>query len=134
MKSTICLIGLLAVIVPALNASKSPRLPAAYQPATVLSVQKHEVRSPAYTAGDSPSDAPLQTDYYVYEIALRVNCATYVGRYETQLNYLPSSFVTGHQVDVRVATHLLYFNLPDGQQMKMAIVQKKSDGRVTCGG
>jgi hypothetical protein len=134
MKKTICVIALFVGLAPVLSASKSPKQPVSYQAATVVSVQKHEASSPQYMGGDNPSDAPLQAEYYVYEVALHVNCATYVGRYETQLNYFPSFFASGRQVDVHVAKHLLFFNLPDGQQMRMTIVQKKNDSRAPCGG
>jgi hypothetical protein len=90
----------------------------------VLQVQKHEVGGSAYTGGDNPSDAPLQSDYYAYDVSVRVNCGTYVARYQSPFGYLPSAFVPGHTVPVRVTKHILYFNVPDYQEMKMGIVRK----------
>lgn len=59
----------------------------------VLGVEKHRVQSPDYTIGGSnPSDAPLTSRVYEYEVSIRVDCMTYVGTYQTPFNYLPAAF------------------------------------------
>jgi hypothetical protein len=60
-----------AAMLPVSASSSSSRQ---YVPATVLQVEKHEAGSPAYTGGDNPSDAPLRSEYYAYEVSVRVDC------------------------------------------------------------
>lgn len=104
-----------------------------YIQANVLSVQKEDVQSPATMSGTSPTDAPLQSQYYAYNVFVHAGCATYVGRYETPFEYFPSAFSPNHTVEVRLTKHLMYFNVPGDREMKMAIVQHKNDA-AGCGG
>ena len=94
---------------------------------TVVAVQKSKVYSPEYTMGGSnPSDAPLTSRYYSFEVSIQVGCETYVGRYETPLNYLPSSFTADRPVTLRLTKHVMYFDLPNDPDMRMGIVRRKS--------
>ncbi len=96
---------------------------------TVVAVQKSKVRSPEYTMGGSnPSDAPLTSRYYTFEVSIQVGCETYVGRYETPLNYLPSAFTADRPVTMRLTKHVMYFDLPDDPDMRIGIVRRK----LTC--
>ena len=64
-----------------------------YVDGTVIGVQSQTVQSPEYsTAGSNPSDAPLTSSYYEYDVSIRVGCIIYVGRYLTPFRYLPSLF------------------------------------------
>jgi hypothetical protein len=112
--------GMVTTVFGSANSSASK----AHVPAKVLQVEKQEVRSPAYTSGEDPSDAPLRSEYYAYEVSVRVNCGIYVARYETPFDYIPSAFAPGHTVPVRVTKHILYFNLPEYQEMRMGIVHR----------
>ena len=124
----VVLLGLATTVSASANSSSAKP----YLPATVLQVEKHEVGAPAYTGGDNPSDVPLQSEYYAYEVSVRVNCGTYVARYESPIDYLPAAFSPGHTVPVRVTKHILYFNLPDYREMKMGIVRKLGDEQGNC--
>jgi hypothetical protein len=117
--------------VPVAGASRTP-VPAKYQQGTIFSVQKNEVQSPAYSGGDNPSDTPLRSDYYAYQVAVQVNCGTYVGRYESPYDYLPSAFAQEHILPVRVTKDVLYFNLPGDQEMPINIVHRK-EIKQACG-
>jgi hypothetical protein len=102
-----------------------------YEPATVVSVDKHE--TPSNNAGGTPTDAPLQTDDYSYDVGIRLNCNIYVGRYESATDYLPSVFAPNHTVDVRLDKHLMYVSLPDGDRiLKMGIVSHKRVKEESC--
>jgi hypothetical protein len=103
-----------------------------YQQGRILSVRKSEVQSPAYGGGDNPSDAPLHSDYYVYDVAVRVNCGTYVGRYDSPYDYFPSAFVPEHRLPVRLTRHVLYFSLPNDREMQMNIVSHKAEKQAVC--
>lgn len=91
-----------------------------YQTATVVSVDKYA--APSNYIG-SPTDAPLRTESYAYDIGIRVDCDVYVGRYESATDYLPAVFAANHPVDVRLQKHALYVSLPFGDRVvKMGIV------------
>ncbi|MGA8492450.1 MAG: hypothetical protein WB711_18635 [Terriglobales bacterium] len=124
----ICIAIAVLVIVPVLNASPTRNNSSLFVQGTVLRVEQHKVYSPEYTIGGSnPSDAPLTTRYYAYEVAVRVNCKTYVGRYETLLNYLPSEFTPNEPIQVRLTKHVMHFDLPYDPDLRMGIVRRKSD-------
>lgn len=94
---------------------------------TVVAVQKSRVQSPEYTMGGSnPSDAPLTSRYYTFEVSIRVGCETYVGRYETPLNYLPSAFTADRPVTMRLTKHVMYFDLANDPDLRMGIIRRKS--------
>jgi hypothetical protein len=97
----------------------------------VLSVDKHV---PESNYIGSPTDAPLQADDYSYDVGIRVNCTVYVGRYESVIDYLPSSFAPNHSLEVLLQKHILYVKVPElGREVKMGIVgHKKRVKDDTC--
>lgn len=126
------IIGAFALAAPLLSATpakKGANLPVQ---ATVVRVQKNEVGS----VGDgltSPTDAPLSSRYYAYDVSVRVDCHTYVGRYQTEFDYLPSAFASGQPIQVRMTKHAMYFELADKPEMKMAIVHRSAQSGIDCG-
>ena len=130
MKTSLCIGIAVLVIVPMLYASQTQGGSNPYVSATVVEVEKHKVYSPAYTMGGSnPSDAPLTSQYYAYDVSVRVDCKTYIGRYETPFNYLPSDFTPHQPIQVRLTRHVMYFDLPNDPDMRMGIVRR----RAQCG-
>jgi hypothetical protein len=119
-------------VVPSLCASKVQDQPHNYEQGTILRVEKHEVQSPEYSGGSNPSDAPLTSTFYAYEVSVRGDCGTYVARYESPTDHLPSEFASGHPIQVRVTKHFAYFNFPINQEMKMAITHRQIDRAGTC--
>ena len=94
-----------------------------YQPGVVVTVQKYQPASLYY---GSPTDAPLRATEYDYDIGIRVNCNVYLGRYQSAIPYLPSSFVPNHSVEVLEHKHILYVSMPEiGRKVKMGIVGHK---------
>ena len=92
---------------------------------TVVQVQKQRVQSPAYQFGSSnPSDAPVASSYYAFEVSIRVDCTTYVGRYTTPFNYLPGMFTADQTIQFRLTKHVMYFELPYGWDVRMGIVRR----------
>jgi hypothetical protein len=127
MKQNICIVIAVLIVVPMLNASPT-RNSNRFVQGMVLSVEKRKVYSPDYTIGGSnPSDAPLTTRYYAYEVSIRVDCKTYVGRYETLFNYLPSDFTPNQPIQLRLTKHVMYFDLLNNPDMRMGIVRRRSD-------
>ena len=95
-----------------------------YESGTVLTVDKH-VPDSNYLG--SPTDAPLQSDYYGYDVGIRVNCTIYVGRYESALDYIPVSLAPDHPVQVFVHKHTLHVRMPElGREVELQMVGHKS--------
>lgn len=117
-------ITMLLIVVPALYAAeKGP-----FVRGTVVSVQQHKVYSPdVMMGGSNPSDAPLTSRSYTYEVSVRVDCNTYVGRYETPFNYLPSAFTADQSIHLRLTKHVMYFDLPNDPDLRMGIVHRSSE-------
>lgn len=100
--------------------------------ATVISVRETHGLSPTFYAGTNPSDAPLESSYYIYDIAVRLNCTNYVVHYESASDYLPSTFVANHQIRARSDKHRMYFEVPGYGQMDMPIVSHSRVKEGTC--
>jgi hypothetical protein len=132
MRKNLCICGLvLAAGLPALHASSVAVHSRQYLQATVLSVQRREAEEPS-RVGDNPSDAPLQSQAYAYDVAVRVSCGTYVGHYESPYDYLPSEFSPNREVQVRLTKHVMYFNLPGDREMEMSIVRHRTERSAPC--
>jgi hypothetical protein len=121
----ICLAAFMAVM-PALYAAERGRS-SSYVQGTVVRVQKHKVYSPdSMSGGNNPSDAPLTSRFYAYEVSVRVDCKIYFG-HETPFNYLPSAFTPDQSIQVRLTKHVMYFDLPNDQDMRMGIVRRRTE-------
>jgi hypothetical protein len=103
-----------------------------YVQGTVLRVQEHEENSASNYVGSSPTDAPLRSEVYAYDISIRVNCATYVGRWESPFDYLPSVFTPNRVVQVRVEKHLMYVYVPGEREFRMGLVDPPRSGFSGC--
>ena len=103
-----------------------------YQTGTVLRVQRREEGSTSNYVGDSPSDAPLRSEVYAYDISIRVNCATYVGRWNSAFDYLPSVFSPNRTVQVRVEKHLMYVDVPGEKEFRMGFVERPLGPAAPC--
>jgi hypothetical protein len=104
-----------------------------YLSGTVLQVKRHEYDSASNYVGNSPSDAPLHSDVYVYDIFVSVNCATYVGRYESVFDYLPSLFTPNQKVEVRLRKHVMQIDVPGEERYTMGIIERPRHPTATCG-
>ncbi len=119
-------ITVFVIIVPMLYAAE--QVNSTYVQGTVVRVQQHKVYSPdVMIGGSNPSDAPLTSRYYTYEVSVRVDCNTYVGRYETPFNYLPSAFTADQPIQVHLTKHVMYFDLPNDPDLRMGIVRRTSE-------
>jgi hypothetical protein len=128
--SAIALFGV--VVCPLLLTASPNQRTSTYQRATVIRVEKKEVRSPEYTGGDNPSDAPLRSEYYAYDVSVHVSGGTYVGYYGSEYDSLPSEFSPNHAIDLRLTKHHIYFNLPGDRELKMAIVHRSVERGGVC--
>jgi hypothetical protein len=101
-----------------------------YQSATVVSVESHE--TPSSYAGSNPSDAPLHSEVYSYDIGIRLGCTVYRTRYESAFDYLPSVFAANHPVEVKPQKHVMYVSLPGDREVRMAIGGRSGVKDISC--
>ena len=99
---------------------------------TIVSVQKQDVATPPVRAGANPDHTPLQSHYYRYNVSVQLNCDVYVGRYESELDDLPSALSPNNSVPVRLEKHVMYLDFP-GDPVKMQIVHHKVSADGACG-
>lgn len=103
-----------------------------YLSGTVLQVKRHEYDSASNYVGDSPSDAPLHSNVHVYDVSVRVNCATYVGRYKSVFDYVPSVFTPNRKVEVRLRNHVMQIDIPGEEKYTMGIVERPRGLTTPC--
>ena len=112
------------------HASSKPSQPKAYLEGTVLQVEKHETTQS--TAGSNPSDAPLpDPETYDYDVAVRVKCGTYVGRFESWYDYVPATLSANQKIQVRLAHGTMYVDVLDQKEVPMRIISRHED-RGSC--
>ena len=129
MKIRLC-VSILAIVsaVPipySVGQSKQP------QQGTIVNVQTQDVASPPVRTGADPVRTPLQSHYYLYNVSVRLNCDVYVGRYESELDDLPSALSANNSVPVRLLKHTMYLDFP-GDSVKMRIVHHKVSHEAAC--
>ncbi len=132
MKSTFVAFFLVLGAFPFAYASSKHAQSNPFLEGSVLQVEKHETTQS--TAGSNPSDAPLPgPETYNYDISVRVNCGTYVGRYESWYDYLPAGLSANHKVQLRLARGTMYLDVPNQGEVPLPIVSRHQDRRP-CGG
>lgn len=121
----------ITVVMSGLTAFAKNKQPDTLTQGTVVSVDREEVSSPnqcCYTG----TDTPLQSTYYAYKVSLHVGCVTYDGEYDTPFDYFPSAFSSGKTLQVRLAKHEMYFDVPGDSNLKMNIVHRSKDRTAAC--
>jgi hypothetical protein len=103
-----------------------------YLAGTVLQVQRHDQDSTSNYVGDSPSDAPLRSGGYAYDISIRVNCATYVGRWNSELDSVSAVFSPNRAVQVRLEKHVMYVDVPGEKEFRMGFVARPRGQSAPC--
>jgi len=130
MKLDLCiaiLAAVSAITVPFATGQSKPS-----QQGTIVNVQKQDVATPPVRTGAPANRTPLQSNYYLYDVSVQVNCEVYVGRYETELDDLPSALSPNNAVPVRLQKRVMYLDFP-GDAVKMRIVQHKVTREGACG-
>ena len=100
-----------------------------YQLATVVSLANHE--TPSVYVGN-PTDAPVQSEIYSYDIGIELNCTVYTVRYETGLDYLPSVFSPNQKVEVSLEKHVMNVNLPGAREVRLSIGRRTRVRSTSC--
>lgn len=102
-----------------------------YLAGTVLQVQMHEEDRTSNYLGDV-TDAPLHSDVYAYDISVRVNCTTYVGRWNSELDDVPVVFSPNRAVQVRLEKHVMYVDVPGEKEFTMGFVERPRGQTTPC--
>jgi len=122
------MLGVMLIVLVVHCNSRAARNLNQYVHGRVQEVQQNRVQSPEYTIGGSnPSDAPLATRFYSFEVSMEVGCTSYVGRYQTPMNYLPSVFAVGQSVTFRLTSHVMFFDIADSAGIRMPIIRRRSE-------
>jgi len=99
--------------------------------ATVVSIHRQELLEPLYYGGDNASDAPLQSQAFSYDVAVRTACQTYVTHYESPYDYFPTAIAVNSQIPIRVEKHDIAFDL-GFRQMRMPIAHISKAKTLDC--
>jgi hypothetical protein len=129
MKIGLC-VCILAVVsaVTVLSATAQSKQP---QEGKIVSVQKRDVATPAVRTGADRDRTPVQSHYSLYNVSVQLECEVYVGRYESELDDLPSALSANNLVPVRLKRHVMYLEFP-GHTVKMQIVHHEVSHEGAC--
>ncbi|MBZ5547105.1 MAG: hypothetical protein LAO22_03945 [Acidobacteriia bacterium] len=120
------LASLLSVVCAFAKESKTKQ----YVEGTVVRVDQHERHENA--SGQNPSDAPLaDPETYAYDVAVHVNCGTYVARYQSWYDFVPSVFSPNQKIQLRLTRSVMYVNVPNQKELELPIVSKHVE-RGSC--
>jgi hypothetical protein len=98
---------------------------------TITNVEKQDVATPPVRPGAEPVRTPLQSHYTVYNISVQLKCDVYVGRYESELDDLPSTLSPPNTVPVRLDKHAMYLDFP-GNTVRTTIVHHEASREGAC--
>jgi hypothetical protein len=116
MKNSFTLLVLVSgLLLTSVHATTKPE----YQTATVVSVESRAIPSPY--VGNGPSDAPLLSEVYGYDIDIRLGGTVYRTSYESTSADLPPVLVANHSVEVSLKRHVMCVELPGDQPVRLAI-------------
>jgi hypothetical protein len=117
-------IAVLAAMLAVINASAKESKIRQYLEGTVVRVDKYEPQQ--VVSGQNPSDAPLaDPETFAYDIAVHVNCGTYVGRYQNWYNFVPAVFSPNQKIQLRLTRSAMYVNVPNEKEIELSIVSKR---------
>lgn len=100
-----------------------------YQKGIVVSAEKYEPIAPRR---GKTTDAPAPGSEYYYDVAIRLNCSVYVGRYQSAIEYLPAVFAPNQPVEVSLEKQLIYVKVPGSREAKMGIVERHRESGSSC--
>lgn len=89
-----------------------------YQQGTILDIQPHVTQSTVHKATDAAPPPTAAT----YEVTVQVGDMVYVGKYQHASDYLPSNWVVGKPVEMRVGKHKHRIYLKDVSGKEVALV------------
>jgi hypothetical protein len=130
MRTSFMLIVLLSGV---LSANMNAAMKTGELPATVVSVESHGTQSDSNYAGTNPSDFTPHSEFYTYDVGIRVGSTVYRASYESALNYVPAIFAANHPIQVTIKKHVMYVTLPGDDAVQMAIEGRVQDTPLLAG-
>jgi hypothetical protein len=112
--------GLLTWVLMLVAAASAQPKTKSYQPGTILSVQKLEANGVSYA-----TDAPTRSDAFTWDVSVQVTDTMLVGRYQSAIDYLPSTWTEGSSVEVSIDKHRMYLKRPSAQDFELSIVSRR---------
>lgn len=123
MKKIVVASAILASMLAVLSASAKESTSKQYVEGTIVRVDRHQ--SVPNVSEQNPSDAPLaDPETFAYDVAVHVNCGTFVGRYQSWYDYLPSVFGADRKIQLRMARSVMYVSVPNEKELELPIVSK----------
>lgn len=117
-------------MLPLVNASNLPSTRKSYLEGTVVKIEKND--SPQMSSGSNPGDAPLpDPETYAYDVSVHVNCGTYVGRYESWYDYMPTALSPNQKIQLRLTRGEMFVDVPNQKELQMRIVSRHLE-RGSC--
>ncbi len=124
MKNIVVVFVMLAAMLAVVSASAKQSKIKQYIEGTVIRVDKHEGHDQV-AIGENPSDAPLaDPESFAYDVAVRAGCGTYVGRYRSWYDYLPSVFTEKQKLQLRLTRSVMYVNVPNEKEVELRIISR----------
>ncbi len=94
-----------------------------YTEGTVVRVERRQ--TPERVSGKNPDGAPVaDPETYVYDITVAANCGTYVGRYESWYDYVPTLLGPNQKIHLRLTRRVIYVSVPNERQVELKIVNR----------
>jgi hypothetical protein len=109
---------LLVILVAAASAQPKTKT---YQTGTILSVQKEEANGVSY----GKTDAPLRSTAFAYDVSVQVGDTVLVGRYQSALDYLPSTWTEGNSVEASLDKHRMYLKGSSAEDFELRVVSRR---------
>jgi opacity protein-like surface antigen len=86
----------------------------------------------ANVSGQNPNDAPLaDPETFAYDVVVHVNCGSYVGRYQSWYDYLPSVLAPNQKIHFRMTRSVMYVDVPNQKELELSIISKHVE-RGSC--
>ena len=130
-KLKIILLACVLTIATVTMVSKAAGQTSQSQDATIVSVTKRTITTPPAEPGEEPVRAPLKSHFYRTEISVQVKCTTYSGRYDSELNFLPSELTPDSHVPIRIDKRTMYLDFP-GTTLKTQLLSHTVSHEGDC--
>lgn len=114
--------GLITGLLIFVAAASAQHTTKTYRTGTILSVQTREANSDSYRKA---TDAPTRSSAFTYDVSVRVDDVVLVGRSQSAIDYLPSTWSEGRSVEVSIDKHRMYLKGPSGEDFELSIVGRR---------
>jgi hypothetical protein len=79
----------------------------------------------------APVSTPSRSNYYRYNVSVKLDCEVFVGHYVSASDNLPVALSGNNQVPVRLEKHVMYIDFP-GDTVEMRIIHREASREGAC--